>query len=108
MKTYNKLVRDKIPEIMRANGAKPKARILANDDEYKSALLEKLVEEAKEALEARGDLTGLVKEIGDVTEVVSAIAEAFKLDWGTIEDVRENRLKSRGGFGGRIFLESEE
>ena len=108
MKIYNKLVRDRIPEIMRANGARPKARILADDDQYKSALLEKLVEEAKETLEAKGDLTGLVKEIGDVTEVISAIVEAYKLDWDTIEDVREERLKSRGGFGMRIFLESEE
>jgi predicted house-cleaning noncanonical NTP pyrophosphatase (MazG superfamily) len=108
MKIYNKLVRDRIPEIMRANGAKPKARILANDDEYRSALLEKLVEEAKETLGAKGGLAELVKEIGDVTEVISAIVEAYKLDWNVIEDVRGERLKSRGGFEMRIFLESEE
>ena len=52
MKTYNKLVRDKIPEIIMNNGAKScKTRVLSNE-EYLSSLNTKLQEEMKEYLES--------------------------------------------------------
>ena len=50
--TYNKLIRDKIPEIIKKNGANPKISIL-DDRQFNPALKEKLVEGAKELLEAK-------------------------------------------------------
>lgn len=50
-KTYNKLVRDKIPDIIAADGRQYATEIMS-DEEYLAALKQKLVEEAQEVLEA--------------------------------------------------------
>jgi predicted house-cleaning noncanonical NTP pyrophosphatase (MazG superfamily) len=107
MKTYNKLVRDRIPEIIEADGETPKVRILG-EAEYKAALLEKLVEEAREALATSGDPKELSKEIGDVLEVIDAMIEAFGLDRSQIGELKRRRKELRGGFSKKIFLESAE
>ncbi len=105
MKIYNKLVRDRIPEIIEADGKTPKVRILS-EAEYKTSLLEKLVEEAKEALATKGDQKELAKEIGDIQEVIDASVEAFKLDRSQIETLKQKRKTDRGGFEKKLFLES--
>jgi predicted house-cleaning noncanonical NTP pyrophosphatase (MazG superfamily) len=107
IKIYNKLVRDKIPEIIEADGEEPKVRILSESD-YRKALLEKLVEESREALETGGDPEKLAMEIGDVLEVVDATVKAHHLNWGQIEEARRKRREGRGGFEKRLFLESTE
>ncbi len=63
-KTYNKFIRDKIPEIIKKNGANPKISVW-DDSKFKSALKEKLVEEAKELLEAKTD-DEILNELSDV------------------------------------------
>ena len=105
MKIYNKLVRDRIPEIIAKSGSTAKTRIL-DDQEYQSALLEKLVEEALEVKGAEGNQKELMKEIGDVLEVIDAILLSFELSRQEINTVKAERKKSRGGFDGKIFLES--
>jgi predicted house-cleaning noncanonical NTP pyrophosphatase (MazG superfamily) len=106
MKTYNKLVRDRIPEIIEADGKKPKVRVLS-EVEYKTALLEKLVEESREVLATAGEKKELIKEIGDVLEVIDALVEAYDLDKSQIEELKAKRRRERGGFEKRLFLESE-
>ncbi|MBI5421870.1 nucleoside triphosphate pyrophosphohydrolase [Candidatus Peregrinibacteria bacterium] len=107
MKIYNKLVRDRIPEIIEAEGKKATVRVL-DEVEYRKALLEKLVEEAQEAHVTRGDSNELAKEIGDVLEVVDALVSAFGLDRNGIEELKKNRREKRGGFKKKLFLESAE
>lgn len=107
MKIYNKLVRDKIPEIIAKEGKECITRIL-DEKEYKKELLKKLVEEATEASLAGGNDSELVKEIGDLEEVMDSVIEAFWLDRDDIDEVRSERRKSRGGFKKKIFLESSE
>src|ERR1700679_4294977 len=63
-KVYNKLVRDKIPEIIRADGKKLKTRVLS-DEEHLEALLAKVEEELKELREAKN-----VEELADLHEVL--------------------------------------
>lgn len=104
MKTYNKLVRDRIPEIIKAEGASLKTRIL-DDVEFRIELMKKLVEEAHEVVGASADKKELIKEIGDVFEVIDAIITAFELDKADIQKVKEERQKSRGAFEEKIFLE---
>ncbi len=104
MPVYNKLVRDLIPEIIRKNGGVSKTRIL-NKKEYQLELLKKLVEESKEALEAKGSKKDLTKEIGDVIEVLEAIEKAYNLDKKEILKTKKERRKKRGGFKKQIFLE---
>lgn len=104
MPIYNKLVRDLIPEIIKKDGGVPKTRIL-NKRKYKEELLKKLIEESKEALETKGNKKDLTKEIGDVMEVLEAIAKAYHLDKKVVLKLKKERKKKRGGFAKRIFLE---
>lgn len=107
MKIYNKLVRDRIPEIIEAEGKKATVRVLEGG-EYKQALLEKLVEEAREAVAANSDPKELSKEIGDVLEVIDAVVAEFGLDRGQVEELRRKRREDRGGFEKKLLLESAE
>jgi predicted house-cleaning noncanonical NTP pyrophosphatase (MazG superfamily) len=99
---YNKLVRDKIPEIIRADGKKLKSRVL-NDEEHLEALLKKLEEECRELIEARN-----IEEMADVHEVLNALAETLNITKGELEKVRATKANKRGGFQQRIFLEEVE
>ncbi|MEW1960692.1 nucleoside triphosphate pyrophosphohydrolase [Kineococcus sp. NPDC059986] len=98
-----KLVRDRIPDIIRAEGREPRIRILTND-EYVAALLVKVVEEAGELRDAATTEERLA-EAADVYEVLLAVAE---LCGASIEDVvrlADAKRQQRGGFGGRVWLE---
>jgi predicted house-cleaning noncanonical NTP pyrophosphatase (MazG superfamily) len=107
MKKYYKLVRDNIPEIIKADGENPKIRIL-EEGEYQKELLKKLVEEAEEAEEAAGSNKELVKEIGDIEEVIEAVIKSFALDEKEIKELKAMRKTARGGFDKKIFLEYTE
>lgn len=102
VKLYNKLVRDKIPVIIEADGKSAKTRTL-NDQEYLKELIKKLGEEAKE-LENEPS----VEELADVKELVIAIREAMNIHAGELEEVRRQKAKERGRFKDKIFLESVE
>ena len=102
---YNKLVRDNLPEIIRQEKAEPQFRIL-EQEEYSKELFKKLEEEAKEAVEAMADKQELIKEIGDVYEVIDAIIDNCGLDKEEIMKLKNKRKIERGGFNKKIFLES--
>ncbi len=99
---YNKLVRDKIPEIIRADGKKLKSRILS-DEEHLEALLKKFEEELAELKESRN-----AEELADVHEVLLALADALGIDREELEKVRMDKAAQRGGFQQKIFLEEVE
>lgn len=101
-KIYNKLVRDKIPEIITAAGGAPEMRIL-DDAEYKKFLRLKLVEEAGEtnAAKTRDDV---VKELGDVLEVMEAVMKNEGISREEVEALKAKRRDERGGFEKRIYL----
>ena len=103
MEIYNKLVRDKIPEIIKFNGEMPVTRIL-NDLEYKEELEKKLYEEYQEVLNSSGKER--IEELADMLEIIKYLA---KLENSTLEEVitiaKEKSIK-RGAFDNKIFLES--
>jgi predicted house-cleaning noncanonical NTP pyrophosphatase (MazG superfamily) len=101
-KMYNKLVRDKIPAIIAADGKKLKTRIL-NDEEHLQALIKKLGEELNEFEEALS-----VEELADLQEIIHAIADAIGTNKQELEKVRAEKAEKRGGFNNKIFLESVE
>jgi predicted house-cleaning noncanonical NTP pyrophosphatase (MazG superfamily) len=101
-KKYNKLVRDKIPEIITADGKQANIRILSNN-EYREELIKKLQEEAKELAESPS-----AEELADIKELVIAIREALGLRAGELEEVRRQKAAKNGRFKKRIFLESVE
>jgi predicted house-cleaning noncanonical NTP pyrophosphatase (MazG superfamily) len=96
---HNKLVRDQILDIIQANGETPVIRVL-DEPEFKQALLEKLIEEARELL---ADCS--LAERADVEEVLRAIDETFGFSAADIEAVRQQKADERGAFTARIFLE---
>ena len=100
MINYNKLIRDRIPEIIEADGKKSEIRKL-NDKEYLEKLNEKLMEELKEYYE-----DGSIEELADLMEVVYAIVEHKGVGIEEFEKVRLEKMEKRGGFGERLFLES--
>jgi predicted house-cleaning noncanonical NTP pyrophosphatase (MazG superfamily) len=100
MSTYNKLVRDKIPEILDKKGVTYEKRI-ATPEEFKTELIKKLGEEIEEFSEA-----GVVEELADVLEVI----EALKLlpDYSDVESIRQNKRVERGGFDKKIILKGQK
>ena len=101
MKTYNKLVRDKIPEIIKSNGAKSVNTKILNDEEYLESLNKKLVEELNEYLSS-----GEIEELADLEEVLRAILDAKNTSYKDFEQIRQNKVNKRGAFKDKIFLES--
>lgn len=107
IKIYNKLVRDNLPEIIKAEKCLPKFRIL-DGQEFSTELFKKLMEEANELILAKDDRKELIEEIGDVYEVIDAIMEYYKIDQAAVMKLKNQRRKTRGAFKKRIFLESVE
>lgn len=97
-----KLVRNKIPEIIRAHGEQPVTRIL-DDKEYLHELIEKLREEVEEFAE-----TPNAEELADIKEVTIALREALGIHAGELEDVRRAKANKNGRFKKRIYLEAVE
>lgn len=102
MQKYNKLVRDNIPDIIRANGEVPITRHLRTS-EYKKELLKKLVEEAQEVASAKGK-ESLVKELADVQEVLTSLYAVFGIARSDVTSIAKKRRKERGRFAKKIFL----
>jgi predicted house-cleaning noncanonical NTP pyrophosphatase (MazG superfamily) len=103
--TYNKLVRDRIPEIIKADGHDAVTHVLDGRD-YRAALLAKLVEEAREAQSASAD--ELSNELADVWEVIHALLATLPMTWHELEVLAVRKRGERGGFNDRIFLEYTE
>mgnify|MGYP003416384601 FL=1 len=99
MKIYNKLVRDRIPEIILKDNELPSTRIL-NDEEYIQELNKKLQEEVNEYLEAEN-----IEEMVDILEVIRAILEHKGVTYEEIEEKRIKKSTKRGAFKEKIFLE---
>ena len=98
---YNKLVRDKIPEIIENNGEQCSLRIL-EDGEYRNCLYKKLDEEVAEFHRDRN-----LEELADILEVVYALADSME-SRQKLMDVYNAKHQQRGGFEKKIFLISKE
>lgn len=98
IKVYNKLVRDKIPEIIEASGKKAEIRI-AGDAEYKDLLGKKLLEEVNEYLESNDP-----EELADIIEVVRALGKNYGITLEEILEMAEKKRRKRGGFDDKIVL----
>lgn len=96
---YNKLVRDKIPQLIEESGRKQTSRIL-NEDEYFDALIDKVVEEIQEF---RG--SGIEEEIADVYEVLDCLVKLKGYEPMHIDYIRLIKRDARGSFLDKIMLE---
>ncbi len=97
---HNKLIRDKIPDIIRLDGHEPVVRVL-DEQERLPAALAKVVEEANELRDSNGDLY----EFADVLSIVKAAAVAKGYTIEQIEQAETEKAAKRGGFDEWLFLE---
>jgi predicted house-cleaning noncanonical NTP pyrophosphatase (MazG superfamily) len=95
---FNKLVRDKIPMIIEADGRVAITRTLS-DDEYAVELRRKLIEETQEFGES-----GTLEELADILEVIHALTALLGADVKTLEETRASKWRERGGFDEKVFL----
>ncbi|WP_157349484.1 nucleoside triphosphate pyrophosphohydrolase [Bacillus sp. EE-W1] len=102
MPTYNKLIRNKIPQIIKSNGKTPTIRIL-NEDEYIKELCKKTQEELTEYIEAKTKPDKL-EELSDLLELINGLAEYEGATLEEINNIRKKKAKERGGFSDRVFL----
>ncbi len=101
-KTYNKLVRDKIPEKIEKNNEKPIIEVL-DDIKYLKELKLKLSEELNEYLE-----NGDIEELADLQEVILAILKFQDTSLEDFERIRINKALKNGSFDKRFFLKGVE
>lgn len=95
---YEKLVRDRIPEIIEKSGKKPEVSRISLG-EMGRTLDEKLREEVGEFFESHSP-----EEIADILEVLRAEAELMRVPWDEVERIRARKREERGGFSRGIFL----
>ncbi|RAN91196.1 phosphoribosyl-ATP pyrophosphohydrolase [Bacillus sp. SRB_28] len=86
MPTYNKLIRNNIPQIIKSNGKTPTTRILP-EDEYIKEIYKKTLE-----------------ELSDLLELINALAEHEGTTLEEINNIRKKKAEERGGFSDRVFL----
>ena len=98
IKKYNKLVRDRIPEIIESSGEQCKTKTLSGE-EYLTMLDIKLNEEIAEYQQDKN-----IEELADVLEVIRAITAARGYTWEELETIRAKKEETRGGFSKKLFL----
>jgi len=96
---YNKLVRDKIPEIIKQKGKIPLIH-KAEDLEYWQKLKEKLQEETNEFLNTSNE-----EELSDILEVIDTICDFKRFDKNKLDLIKKKKAEERGGFKKRIILD---
>ena len=100
VKTYNKLVRDKIPAIIEATGAACETEIRSDTDCLR-LLDAKLDEELAEYHQDQN-----IEELADLMEVIYACAKARGYTVAELEALRAEKAVRRGGFDQKILLKT--
>lgn len=98
--SYKKLVRDKIPDIIKQNEGKDSIIRVLDNDEYLIELNKKIEEELKEYLES-----GEIEELADLEEVLRAILDVKGVSYDDFEKIRQGKVNKRGAFKDKIYLE---
>jgi predicted house-cleaning noncanonical NTP pyrophosphatase (MazG superfamily) len=102
MPIYNKLVRDRIPQIIERTGKKFTVRTL-KEEEYITELKNKSFEELQEYMGAENDESA-IEELADLLEIIHALARCHGASLEKLEEVRQQKAQKRGGFEEKIFL----
>ena len=101
-KNYHKLVRDKIPQVIKDANKKP-VFYVATPEEVKPLILDKLIEELEEFKQTPNE-----EELADLLEVIDGISLAFGLNMESVLELKAQKKEDRGGFSQGIVLERVE
>jgi len=96
---YNKLIRDKIPQIIRNDGKEPIIREIKDNEEFLQLLIDKLQEEVHEFQASRNP-----EELADIMEVILTISHELEISITDINSIQEDKRVRRGGFTKKLFL----
>jgi predicted house-cleaning noncanonical NTP pyrophosphatase (MazG superfamily) len=102
IKKYNKLIRDRILEIIKEAGKRPYWRFL-NKKEYLKEIKKKILEESEELIEAKRK-KDIVNEIVDIQELIDVLISELKLKKSQIQKQQKIKNRKRGGFKKKLFL----
>jgi predicted house-cleaning noncanonical NTP pyrophosphatase (MazG superfamily) len=104
MKVYNKLIRDRIPEIIKKDGNTADIIILS-EESFNQAIKQKLIEEATEVAnaETRDDILG---ELADLQEVMDTIKQMYNINTLEVNTTQAVKALQRGKFEKKLFLKS--
>lgn len=102
MQVHNKLVRDKIPQIIKTSGKTPIIKTL-NQENYITELRKKSKEELQEYLSAKTN-EAAIEELADLLEIIHSLAEIHDSSIDEVEKLRVKKAKTRGGFKNKVFL----
>ncbi|MBS3089310.1 nucleoside triphosphate pyrophosphohydrolase [Candidatus Pacearchaeota archaeon] len=97
-----KLVRDRIPNLIRSEGKLPVVHY-SDDDEYADCLREKLSEEVDEYLSSEKE-----EELADILEVIDAICDYKHIDKHSLQELKERKAQEKGSFIKRVVLDNIE
>ena len=97
-KKYNKVIRDKIPEIIADSGKKYTLKQL-DDTSFLEEIEKKLIEEVNEYSESKD-----IEELADLLEVIYRISELRGVSIGELDKVRKDKAQKRGKFSSNLFL----
>jgi|JFJP01.1.fsa_nt_gi predicted house-cleaning noncanonical NTP pyrophosphatase (MazG superfamily) len=103
MKKFNKLVRDRIPEIIVKKGSKCDYHIAENNEEFITKLHEKLREEVQEFEDNPS-----IEEMVDIMEVLESLSIYYGFEADEIDKEKKEKNEKRGGFKKRIILDSTD
>jgi predicted house-cleaning noncanonical NTP pyrophosphatase (MazG superfamily) len=106
VKIYNKLIRDKIPQLLDSNSVSYEVSEL-DHEQYMKKLNEKLVEELDEYRLATTKVEQ-IEELADLVEVIYAIAAHKGVSIKDFDAVRIKKKEKRGGFEKKLLLVSTE
>ena len=97
-KKYNKVVRDKIPEIIEESGKKYTLKQL-DDASFLAEIEKKLIEEVNEYSESKD-----IEELADLLEVIYRISELRGVNSDELDEIRKEKAEKRGKFDDNLFL----
>ncbi len=97
----DKLIRDKLPGLMRQNNVTIFERVMETD-EYRKRLKDKILEEAYEAFMAETE-SEHIEELADLLEVIHALGKVCGISIEEIDQKRLQKKEQKGGFEGRIY-----
>ncbi|MBE5906116.1 MAG: hypothetical protein E7277_04870 [Lachnospiraceae bacterium] len=100
---YYKLVRDKVPEIMKSEGAVVQYQIM-EDKYYRQELFLKLREEARELMDDPHD----IEEYADILEVLDCIMKLHGISFDAVMETKEKKRLQKGSFTEKYFLYHSE
>ena len=98
IKKYNKVIRDKMPEIIAESGKKYNLKQI-DDASFLAEIEKKLIEEVNEYAESKD-----VEELADLLEVIYRISELRGVNSDELDEIRKDKAEKRGRFANNLFL----